>query len=403
MADIAEPSARVSDKEQGHVASFLISIFIHRLMSSSDNYSSSTGSKDVGLELDGHTWQFDTNRLAKVLSPKTRKFSFKPDQVDSLDAYIDSTIPNKVRQDAITFFGSPPTFPESNSEPDHYEPLCKLLNKCVEACHKALGDLKGEYYRDLNFVEWDTTTQDGCFDGYPLKPDLAGGINLPERKEIKTNGGLYWRRPGSNGHELLIPVEVKAGWQDLVRQAGTYAHCLFTASPLREFALVLGYEHLLQECRILVFHRGGLTSSPALKLDANGIKDLLHIFLAIMSWKTVVDAGLPLWCNDSNMILPSAKGFQVVQVKEVLHDILTLRLRSRWTRVVLVCESDESKSNPTIPAPESMCAPHLQSCEGARQAWSLSSFLVLGTCAYHFMFSLKHETYVQDGNRRVSY
>ena len=38
-----------------------------------------------------------------------------------------------------------------------------------------------------------------------------GVINLPEKKGIKENVGLYWRRPGSNGHELLLPVEVKAG------------------------------------------------------------------------------------------------------------------------------------------------------------------------------------------------
>ena len=120
-------------------------------------------------------------------------------------------------------------------------------------------------------------------------------MDLPEREEIKANGGLYWRRKGLNDHELLIPVEVKDGWRDLVRQAGTYARCLFMASPLRKFALVLGYEYVSQEFRILVFHHGGLTSSQALKLDTeDGRKGLLHIFLAILSWKTVVDAGLPL-------------------------------------------------------------------------------------------------------------
>ena len=178
-----------------------------------------------------------------MLSPKSRKLPLKPDQVDSLDAYIVNTIPNKVHRGAVTSFGSPPTFPKSNTELDHYEPLCKLLNNCVEACRKALGDSMGEYYRDLNFVEWDNRIQDGCSGG----PDLVGGINLPEEKEIKENGGLYWRRRGSNGHELLLPVEVKAGWRDLVSHAGTYARCLFNASPLREFALVLGYEYVLQE------------------------------------------------------------------------------------------------------------------------------------------------------------
>ena len=98
----------------------------------------------------------------------------------------------------------------SNFESRHYKPLCRLLNKCVEACHTALGHSKGEYYRTLKFVKWDYPTQDGC--GEPcLKPDLAGGLNLRERNKIKANRELYWRRPSSNEHELLIPVEVKKG------------------------------------------------------------------------------------------------------------------------------------------------------------------------------------------------
>ena len=56
----------------------------------------------------------------------------------------------------------------------------------------------------------------------------------------------------------------------------------FMASSLRKFALVLGYECVLQEFRILVFHHGGLTSSSkALKLDDEGKEDLLRIFLVI--------------------------------------------------------------------------------------------------------------------------
>jgi hypothetical protein len=117
--------------------------------------------------------------------------------------------------------------------------------------------------------------------------------------------------------------------------------------------------------RILVFHHGGLTSSQALKLNASGIEELLHIFLAILSWNTVVDAGLPLWCNDSNMFLPGARGPQAIQVKKVLHD--TLALRGRCAKVLLVCKNDESnkrnksKSIPTVPAPENICAPQRRS------------------------------------------
>ena len=274
--------------------------------------------------------------------------------------YIDNTISKEVLRNAMTFFGTSPIFPNSKAKRDHYEPLCKLLYNCVEACHKALSDSKGEYYHDLKFVKWDKPTKDGCSDGPYIKLDLMGGINLPEREEIKANGGLYWRLPGSNGHELLFPVVVKRGWKGLVCQAGTYARCLFMANPLRKFALVLGYEYDSQELRILVFHHGGLTSSKALKVNDNGIEDLLHIFLAILSWKTVVDAGLPLWCNNSDMILPGEMGPQAVQVKKVLHDMLALR--GRCAQVVLVCEVDESdkrnesKSNVTIPGSESICA-----------------------------------------------
>ena len=335
----------------------------------SDNYPSSTASgsqqgsmkmeKGVDVGLNGYTWQFDTNTLARVLSPKMRKFPLKPNEVDNLDAYIDNTIPNEVLQNAITFFGMRLTFPDSKAEADHYEPLCKLLNNCVEVCHKALGDSKGEYYRGLKFVKWDNPTQDGCPGGHSLEPGLVGGIDLPERDEIKANGGLYWRRRGSNEQELLIPVEVKPGWKSLVRHAGNYARCLFMARPLRKFALVLGYEYASQEFRILVFHHGGLTSSQALKLKTkNGLEQLLHIFLAILSWKTVVDAGLSLWCNDSNMILPGEKDSpQAVQVEKILHHSVTLR--GRCARVVLVCESevdepDKRKSNLNIPMPESM-------------------------------------------------
>lgn len=123
----------------------------------SDHHPSPTGSKQdvmknaVGLELDGYTPGSSTRRAWQKCCLQNRcKFPFKSDQVGTLDAYIDNTIPHNVRQDAITFFGMPPTFPKSNTELDHYEPLCRLLNKCVEACHKALGDSKGEYYRDLN-------------------------------------------------------------------------------------------------------------------------------------------------------------------------------------------------------------------------------------------------------------
>ena len=97
---------------------------------------------------------------------------------------------------------------------------------------------------------------------------------------------------------------------------------------------------------------------------------------------------------------------QAVQVKKVLHD--TLALRSRCSRVVLICEvdeSDESKSNRTIPALEGICAPiRRRSAPSTIQPWSVSSFLVNGICTtYRFISSLELEGYAQDGRQLVRF
>jgi hypothetical protein len=98
------------------------------------------------------------------------------------------------------------------------------------------------------------------------------------------------------------------------------------------------------------------------------------------------------------MVLPGEKGPQVVQVKKVLHDT---SLRGRCARL-LVCEVDESKSNITIPAPESICpsdrrrSARLQSNPGFYLSYSY-----FGICAYRFISSLQN--YAQDGNWCVYY
>ena len=85
---------------------------------------------------------------------------------------------------------------------------------------------------------------------------------------------------------LRIPVEVKSGWSDLVHQAGTHARCLFDANPLRQFAMVLAYNHNDMGLRFLVFHHGGLSSSVRLEpRSQTGRRDILRIFLAIFLGK----------------------------------------------------------------------------------------------------------------------
>ena len=295
----------------------------------------------AGNHLENHTWQLDAKTIADILSPKTRKTTLQADHVDQLADYENFAIDTCIEAlDSIKLV-STPQFPQSKSERDHYLPLFNFLNDCVAACHQSLGQLKGEYYDDLKFIVWDCEVKDGVAGAAALKPDLVGGKGLQD-KDLTRASGLYWRPSNPNNSQLLILVEVKASWPELVRQAGTYARCLFGASPLRQYAMVLGYSHIESTFRFLFFYRGGLTSSCA--LDPSSQKDqhdILRIFLAILSWETPAHAGLPMWCNDGEMILPGVTSNE--GRVQVLHD--TLCLRGRAPRVVYVCQPDTSKDS----------------------------------------------------------
>ena len=316
-------------------------------------------------ELENQTWQFDPTIVARMLSAKRRRSPLNPHNFDTIDDYEDikiDKIDTNTLNKAANLLKSSANLPKSKSEPAIYEPLCVFLNSCVQACGQVLGDTRGKLYRDLKFIVWDHPMADGIAGASPLKPDLGAGKGLPKRDTIKTGGGLYWRPPESSNYQLLIPVEVKGNWAELVCQAGTYARCLFSASPLRQFALVLGYSHIKQEFRFLIFHHGGLTSSLPLNPNSQtGQQDILRIFVAILSWETPAHAGFPMWCNDSEMMLPaSATGDEniLAQVKKVLHQ--NFCIRGRAPQVSLMSTPDESQTNlppdAVIPTAESMCS-----------------------------------------------
>ena len=303
----------------------------------------------VGKELDGHTWQFAATTFAKMLSPKIRKTPLKLHHIDRLEDYKIVTIPINMKALNSTKLLSIP-FPESTSERDHYLPLCDFLNNCVAVGHQSLDQPKGKYYDDLKFIVWDCEVKDGIAGAAALKPDLVGGKGLQEKDTTKATG-LYWRPPNPINHQLQIPVEVKGGWAELVRQAGTYARCLFHASPLRQHAIVLGYSHTDSTLRFLIFHRGGLTSSVALNPSSQEDQlDILRIFLAMLAWETPAHAGLPMWCNDSEMFLPGVTGS--VEVDKVLYN--TLSIRGRAPRVLLI-RKPNSSINALVPSPETTC------------------------------------------------
>jgi hypothetical protein len=235
-----------------------------------------------------------------------------------------------------------PSFPNTNLERPHYPTLASILNlHFAEALKSAPERLSGAFYNKLRFFVYDRATGDGVAGAPALQPDLVGlrdSIAVDEGTlKIKRATKLFWSSPEGKV-TIDIPVEVKNTWRDLVRQAATYARCLFSASPLRNSALVFGYNHVSQDMRFLLFHRGGLTSSTALNLlSAEGQRGILRIFLALLTCRNYRDLGFPEWCNEREVRLPindprfGAPEFVNLRVDSILHSYLCCR--GRATRV----------------------------------------------------------------------
>jgi len=221
-----------------------------------------------------------------------------------------------------------PVWPTVDAEQPWYFPLAVFLNNCVDACHQVLDEHPG--------VEGAS----------PVKPDLVGGLDL------EPNERVAWSPRGSSIKRVLIPVEVKANWAPIIIQAVTYARCLFSASPSRQFSVALGFRHTEAELRFLVFHRGSLTGSKACSVkDSQDQKDILRIFLSILQWKSANDAGVLEFFNNSEMCLPRHEDDEtgtVANVVEVLRDGLCVR--GRASRVLLMSHptGEGTKSEPPI-------------------------------------------------------
>ena len=103
----------------------------------------------------------------------------------------------------------------------------------VEKVTSLLVNAKGNIMtiRNPSTIVCDCEVKDGVAGAAAFKPDLVGWKGLQD-KDLTKATGLYWRPPNLNNSQLLTPVEVKRSWPELVRQAGTYACCLFSASPV---------------------------------------------------------------------------------------------------------------------------------------------------------------------------
>ncbi|EIW80211.1 hypothetical protein CONPUDRAFT_137525 [Coniophora puteana RWD-64-598 SS2] len=332
-------------------------------------------------ELRGATWEMSPVDLAYALSAKAWKHGVSFDEnphdiIENYDTHLLETLEphllasaEKLRQ--LMAESTPPVdFPDHGhpNEESSYQSINNFLQCCVAAALFASEMENGpgdhSYYSKLRFAEWAKPVSDGVGSDDSLKPDLVGFI--PRETEdssgaISTHdipSKVSWTlsdaaREEANHCELLIPVEVKRSWSELIAQAATYARCLSFASPVRQFSLVLAYQYKAKELRFLVFHPGGLTASAA--LDPSNSEhhiDILRLFVALITWETRADAGLPEWCDETSSYLPLKGNDDGVnlRIEEVLHRSLALRGRSPevWR---LSNRTQDSADHPFIPPP----------------------------------------------------
>lgn len=286
-------------------------------------------------DLHGAKWQRDAKCLARALSRKSLKANvrtLKRGEIDKISRYniaIDALPDDDLRQIANSQNPQVNGFKRYRKERDSYIALAAYLNSCVEKSRSRFENLVGHYQDQLTFNVYDRPTGDGIWDANPLKPDVVGA---PCSFGIKDR--LWWSpKPEDHNHAVLIPVEIKSSFRDLVLQAATYARGLFSASPLRQHALVISFNHHAHEIRFLVFHRGGLTmSNPLYVKKVEDRMDILRLFMAVLSWNTPGQAGLPVWFNGTQMSIPrsinSAAESILFHVIRVLSYHLSIRGRN---------------------------------------------------------------------------
>ncbi|KAJ3915809.1 hypothetical protein F5877DRAFT_81494 [Lentinula edodes] len=305
-------------------------------------------------ELEDHTWQLPLDRVARMLSPENRNNPLDDKVIDHLGNYAcvsDSPGFMKKLKNAVMKLRprvKDIQWPNDPDERPFYTPLAQFLNACVSVCKEELTDderyTKGPFH-DLEFIVYDKETQDSVNGASPTKPHLVGGkkfMAFADSDDCKVKSAqLYWNTPDKNASPILLPVEVKDNWIELVCQAATYARC-----PLWQYSLVLGYNHKEGTFRFLIFHRGGLSASLPLDLrDENSHESLLHVFLSLLDCFHAGDAGMAAWCVKLPVDNSDKPDYIVANIKEVLHDGNSCRGRaSQVTRISYSVREDVSTS-----------------------------------------------------------
>ena len=315
---------------------------------------------DMGWEIADQTFCFPSDELARILSPKKPKDGADISELLQIKDYDCDVDLDHDFQNALNHVVEKPklyTSPSDSAEESHYEPLANYLTDYVKSCNEALDGQKTSskekegpkrWYHDLGFVPA-RPMADKVEGAASLEPDIVGGNGISKFRD----DSFYWKAPADKPtHQLMIPVEVKENWQEIVSQAATHARAIFSERPMRVFALVLAFNNKEKKFTFLIFHRGGLAASePSDITTEDGSKEVARLFLTLALWRTAADAGIVACSDDTTYLLPKdpeGKDHVRATVDSVLFK--SASIRGRMTHVFLLRllgpDSPDQEKNP---------------------------------------------------------
>ena len=270
--------------------------------------------------------------------------------LDQYDCDVDVKSFRDALKDVVSKL-QPFTAKHGSAESKHYPGLAWFLTGCVESVTRLLTNRSNSRPASSDGTRTSNSSLQRRL-RTALRVQLPSGRTLREEIEYRNSRG---RVSIGSHHRINLPVEVKDDWKDIVAQAATYARCMFGASPLRTFALVLAFNHSTNTLRFLVFHRGGLTASDECNTaEPGGLEGIARLFLTLALWRTAEEAGAVGCCNDETYLLPADKEGET-HVSAAVDTVLfrSLCIRGRATLVFRLQLPASTSSAAVEPEPDS--------------------------------------------------
>ncbi|KAH8795199.1 hypothetical protein DL96DRAFT_1648969 [Flagelloscypha sp. PMI_526] len=289
---------------------------------------------DITDELEGQIFQFDSEKICSMLSPKrlTAEWKAKMDSTQDLtknkcehplltDFTCLSDIPtvhNTLQGLSSIPFDHPPFVNERAS----HEPICQFLNSSIAECNSVYdmlvqktGGKIGEFtikpkserwFSRLRFYINDNPTRDAAD---TASPDIVG---LNDESLDHGNFRCTWGDPNRHSetescstHRIHFSVGIDSKPGNLLRKCTGYARAGRSAAPERLWRIVFSFDQDENIFRLLIFHNGGLSASQAMNLkEVEGRKRVQQMLFALILWQDAEDAGYPCFTNGSEMALP---------------------------------------------------------------------------------------------------